>query len=414
MGVARKITGTLFVGQALSSTGFLASATVTSIVGAELSGRAEWAGLPSAVYQVGVAAASLILGHLMDRWGRRRALTAGFVVGAAGAAIAGWAIATRTFSGFLVGLTLMGPANAAAALSRFVAAEVHLPHERGRAIANVVIGGTAGTLLWPILSVTLGPWLARTSGNDLTWPYLVSMTLLALTSLVITVFLRPDPSDIAREIVQADRTEGAAIVEARTVMLREILRRPGVIVAMASMMAGHAVMVMVMVITSLHMRNHNHSVPAISLTISLHVLGMFAFSIVSGRLADKIGRAAVIATGGAVLMLACIAAPLSPAFVPITFGLFLLGLGWNFCFVGASSLLSDQLSPDERARTQGFNDLLMGLVAASGSFLSGHVFAAVGYGTMGAISAAVSLVPFVLAIWWQRYVRPGSAYVMPG
>jgi MFS family permease len=197
-------------------------------------------------------------------------------------------------------------------------------------------------------------------------------------------------------------------------MLREILRRPGVVVAMASTMASHAVMVMVMVITSLHMRNHNHSVPAISLTISLHVVGMFAFSILSGRLADKIGRAAVIAAGGVVLMAACIAAPLSPAFVPITFGLFLLGLGWNFCFVGASSLLSDQLSPDERARTQGFNDLLMGLVAASGSFLSGHVFAAVGYGTMGAISAGVSLLPFTLAIWWKRYARPGAAYVMPG
>ncbi len=94
-------------------------------------------------------------------------------------------------------------------------------------------------------------------------------------------------------------------------------------------------------------------------------------------------------------------APLSPAFMPITFGLFLLGLGWNFCFVGGSSLLADQLSPDERARTQGFNDLLMGLVAASGSFLSGHVFAAVGYGKMGLISAAISLAPMGLAVWWR-------------
>jgi MFS family permease len=412
--VARKITWTLFAGQALSSTGFLASATVTSIVGAELSGRPEWAGLPSAVYQLGVAAASFIIGHLMDSLGRRGALTAGFAVGAVGAAIAGWAIAARTFAGFLVGLTLMGPANAAAALSRFVAAEVHPPQERGRAIANVVIGGTAGTLLWPILSVTLGPWLARVGGSDLTWPYLVSMTLLALTSLVITVLLRPDPGEIARAIVQGDRTDGGSIVEPRTIKLSHILRRPGVVVAMASMMTGHAVMVMVMVITSLHMRNHDHSVPAISFTISLHVLGMFAFSILSGRLVDKFGRARVISAGGIVLILACVVAPLSPKFVPITFGLFLLGLGWNFCFVGASSLLSDLLSPDERARTQGFNDLLMGLVAASGSFLSGHVFAAVGYGTMGAISAGVSVIPFALGTWWHRYARPGAVYVMPG
>ncbi len=176
---------------------------------------------------------------------------------------------------------------------------------------------------------------------------------------------------------------------------------------MVSMVVAHAVMVMVMVITSLHMRNHQHGVTAISLTTSAHVLGMFGFSILSGRLADTFGRTPVIMSGSLVLMLACVIAPLSPAFMPITLGLFLLGLGWNFCFVGGSSLLADQLSPDERARTQGFNDLLMGLVAASGSFLSGHVFAAVGYGTMGVISAMVSLAPLGLAIWWQlsRRVR---------
>lgn len=411
MDAARKITWTLFVGQALSSTGFLASATVTSIVGAELSGRAEWAGVPAAVYQLGVAASSFLLGHLMDRVGRRRSLAAFFAIGAVGAAIAGWAIVTRTFVGFLFGLTMMGPANAASALSRFVAAEVHPPHQRGRAIANVVIGGTAGTLVWPLLSVTLGPWLARMGASDLTWPYVVSMTLLALTSIVMSVFLRPDPRDVAREIaqrVQPDGGVGRSAADAPSLIA--ILRRPGVAVAMASMMAGHAVMVMIMVITSLHMRHHDHSVPAISLTTSLHVLGMFAFSIVSGRLADKIGRPPVIAIGGIVLILACGVAPLSPAFVPITFGLFLLGLGWNFSFVGASSLLADQLSPDERARTQGFNDLLLGLVAAAGSFLSGHVFAAVGYGMMGAVSAGVALVPVVLAVWWWRakdYVKPG-------
>ena len=102
-----------------------------------------------------------------------------------------------------------------------------------------------------------------------------------------------------------------------------------------------------------------------------------------------------------VLAMACALAPFSPAFVPITFALFLLGLGWNFCFVGGSSLLADQLSPDERARTQGFNDLLMGLVAASGSFLSGHIFAALGYGTMGLLSAALAVAPLLVAAWWH-------------
>ena len=397
----KRITWTLSVAHALSSTAFLASATITSIVGADLSGRTAWAGVPSAVYLLGVAAASLVLGYAMDRIGRRRALSAGFALGACGAALAVWAVMERTFAGFLGALALMGPASAAAGLSRFVAAEVHPEDERGRAIATVVVGGTAGTLIWPALSVSLGTRLAASNVSDLVWPFGVSTILLALASLVVAAFLRPDPGVMALSLAGHDRDAAGAAAAGRTAPLGEILRRPGARVAIASMVSGHAIMVMVMVITALHMRNHSHGVAAISVTTSLHVLGMFAFSIVSGRLADTVGRAPVIMAGAAILAIACGVAPLSPAFVPITVGLFLLGLGWNLCFVGGSSLLADQLSPGERARTQGFNDLLMGLVAASGSFLSGHVFAAVGYGTMGLVSAIVAIATFGLALWWH-------------
>jgi MFS family permease len=401
---SRKLTYTLAIAHALSSTGFLAASTVTSIIGADLSGRTEWAGVPSAVYLVGVATASLLLGYAMDLIGRRNALSIGYATGVCGAAIAVWAVLSRTFTGFLVGLALMGPASAAAGLSRFVAAEVHPPDERGRAIALVVVGGTAGTLIWPLLSVSAGEWLARLGISDMVWPFGFSLMLLTLACLVIVVFLRPDPRDVARALADAG-PQGVARAES-AVSLAAVFRRPGAIIAMTSMISAHAVMVMVMVITSLHMRNHNHSVTAISFTTSLHVFGMYAFSILSGRLTDAIGRAPVIMAGAAVLVMACLVAPLSPGFAPITSGLFLLGLGWNFCFVGGSSLLADQLSPDERARTQGFNDLLMGLVAASGSFVSGHVFAAVGYGAMGVLSATLSLTPLVLALWWH-FNTPG-------
>jgi MFS family permease len=322
--------------------------------------------------------------------------------------MAAWAIVSRTFVVFVCGLALMGPASASAGLSRFVAAEVHPVHERGRAIATVVVGGTAGTLIWPLLSVSLGPWLARFNVSDLLWPFAVSVALLALAAVVITVFLRPDPRDIARAIALQDSIASREAT-ATAASLGQILQRRGAVVAIASMVVGHAVMVMVMVITSVHMRNHDHGVTAISLTTSLHVLGMFAFSFLSGKLADQIGRAPVIMAGAIALVAACLVAGISPAFMPITTGLFLLGLGWNFCFVGGSSLLADQLSPNERARTQGFNDLLMGLVAASGSFISGHIFAAVGYDTMGMISAALSLVPLTLALWWHTTRSGGSS-----
>jgi MFS family permease len=176
------------------------------------------------------------------------------------------------------------------------------------------------------------------------------------------------------------------------------------------MVLGQMVMVLVMVITSLHMRGHQHDLTDISLVISSHTFGMYAFSIISGRLADQWGRGPVIITGSLTLVIACIAATISPDVLPLGVALFLLGLGWNFCFVGGSTLLADQLSPDERARTQGFNDLLVGLASAIGSLSSGFIFAALGYNTMAFISAVFAVIPLLLASYWTlKRVRKSRA-----
>jgi MFS family permease len=160
---------------------------------------------------------------------------------------------------------------------------------------------------------------------------------------------------------------------------------------------------MLMVITSLHMTHHQHGLGHVSLVISLHVTGMYAFSLVAGRLTDRWGRAPVIALGAALLAAGCLAAPLSLRLPPLAAALFLLGLGWNLCFVGGSSLLADRLRPEERARTQGFTDTLIGLSAASGGLGSGAVFAAVGYGAMALVAAAAALVPLILALRMWRF-----------
>ena len=113
----------------------------------------------------------------------------------------------------------------------------------------------------------------------------------------------------------------------------------------------------------------------------------------------------MILLGAAVLLLACVTAPLTGDTIPISVSLLLLGLGWNFCFVGGSTLLADHLRPAERGRTQGFNDLLVGLAAAIGSLGSGLVAARFGYGGVGAAGAVLSLVPFVFVARWARSAR---------
>ena len=174
------------------------------------------------------------------------------------------------------------------------------------------------------------------------------------------------------------------------------------------MVFSQMVMVGLMVITSLYMKDMNHGLGDISVVFSAHTIGMYAFSLVSGRLIDRWGRRPVILAGASVLVVACVTAPLTADTIPLSVSLLLLGLGWNFCFVGGSTLLADHLSPAERGRTQGFNDLLVGLAAAVGSLGSGLVSARFGYAGVGLAGAVLALAPFVFVARWDRRGARGS------
>jgi MFS family permease len=227
-----------------------------------------------------------------------------------------------------------------------------------------------------------------------------------MATIVIVWWLRPEPMEIARELApQQERTIDTS-VEAQS--LRMIFQRPGVFVASGSMIFGQLVMVMLMVITSLHMRNSGFLLRDISLVIAAHTFGMFAFSIFSGRLTDRIGRTPVLMFGSIMLVLAGLTAGLFPGILPLGISLFLLGLGWNLCYVGGSTMITDNLLNLEQSRVQGFNDLLLGLVSAIGSLGSGLVFAAIGYRAVGLIGAVLAIIPFILSLWWRRNHAPTS------
>lgn len=404
---ARRITGALFVAMSLGSAALIAGATVTSIVGADLSGNPAWAGLPTATLQFAAAFSAFAWGHLMDRLGRRGALVMGLALGVLGSSLAGGSLVVRSFAWFLGGMVLVGASRSALQLTRFTAAEVHPPEVRGRAISNVVIGGTVGAVFGPLLVGPSGGWAEMAGAPALGGPYAAGAALFLLAGLAALIGVRPDPTAVGKEVARRNPDPAVGAGPARP--LREILARPPVVVAITAMVVGQMVMVMLMVIASLHMSDHSHTLGAISLVISSHTFGMYAFSIFSGRLADRWGRGPVLIVGGVTLVLACLAAPLSPQVLPLAVALFLLGLGWNFCYVGGSSLLADHLSAAERARTQGFNDLLVGMASALGGLGSGLVFAALGFAAMGVVGAAAALLPLGLAAWWQFYGRRTSS-----
>jgi MFS family permease len=397
--LARKITWILFATQSLTSAGFIAASTINSIIGAKLGGSASFAGVPSAVYLLGAAFAASAWGYIMDQIGRRNGIVYGLIIGVIGNALVLSAIGNSSFPLFLTGMLLMGIANAAVTLGRFAAAEVNPPEKRGAAISNVVLGGTFGAVVGPLLVGPMGNFVRSFGMDELTGAYLATLILFAVSSVVVFAGLRPDPRDLGKQV--AERYPDPALTgKARPIF--EILRQPAAFVAVISMALGQVVMVAIMVITSLHMREHQHNLRDISAVISSHTFGMFAFSVLSGRLADKWGRGPVILTGASTLLLACIAAPLSPNVLPLAVALFLLGLGWNFCFVGGSTLLSDQLSPLERSRTQGASDLLVGLASAIGSLGSGLVFAASSYTMIAVVAGALALIPLLMSLIWIR------------
>lgn len=398
---ARKITFVLFIAQSLASAGFIASATVNSILGAKLGGN-PWAGVPSAVFLVGGALAASAWGVLMDLIGRRNGIALGLLLGVTGAGMVVVAANQSLLWPMFPGMVFMGFGNAAVLLGRFSAAEVNPPEKRGAAISNVVLGGTVGAIFGPLLVGPMGELSLRLGMEELAGAYMASLILFGIASVIIFLGLRPDPREVGK-LVATMYPDSAPDGAARPISV--ILREPATLMAVTAMVLGQVVMVAIMVITSLHMKGHNHPLSEISAVISAHTLGMYAFSVISGRLADKWGRGRVILTGATTLLLACLAAPLSPDVLPLAVSLFLLGLGWNFCFVGGSTLLADQLSPAERARTQGVNDLLVGLASATGSLGSGLVFAATSYMVITLLAGMLSLIPLVMAFTWMRRNR---------
>jgi MFS family permease len=399
-GVQRKIIITLFLSQSVVSAAMITTGTVNSIVGAELSGMIAWAGLPVTILLLSAALGAFSWGLLIEKIGRRNGLGIGLLLGIFGGLFAALAIWQKTYLLYLAGMALFGFAQSAMQLGRFAAAEVNPPEKRGKAIATVVLGGTVGSIAGPLLVGPAGVLAARAGLNELVGPYGTALILFAIASVIVFTWLRPDPTEIAKEIAQKDQLADIASKPARRI--QEILKQPGVIVAITSMVIGQVVMVMVMVITGLHMKALTHPLTSISLVISAHTFGMFAFSVISGGLTDRLGREPVIMLGAGILILAGLSAGLSPDVLPIAISLFLLGLGWNLCYVGGSTLLADQLSQSEGSRMQGVNDLLIGLASAIGSLGSGFVFAAVGFQIMGFVGAAFAIIPLVVVNWWLR------------
>ena len=404
-GARRRITAALFAGQGVFSAANVAGFTVMSIVATELSGQTVMAGVPGALFLLGRAASGYPAGWLMDLIGRRWPLALGYLLGTVGAGLATLSIAWHSLGGFLVGAVLVGMARGASDQARFAAAEIHEPARRGRVIGLIVAAGIVGAIGGPLLIAASSELAVDLGAERFAGPWAAATVLIALALLVTIGLVKPDPRNVARAMERsAPRTRESAARDRPARPLRAIFASGHVRLAVAAMLVGQAVMSMVMIITPLHMHQIHQGTGAISVAMSVHMLGMFGLASLTGRATDRLGPRPVIALGALQLVTASLLTPFAQGMEIILPLMFLLGYGWNCCFIAGSALLSVGLSAGEHGRTQGLNETMVGLAAGLGGLGTGPVFAVGGMVWIGAASLAASLA-LVAALGWPRIVR---------
>ncbi len=407
--IQRRTVRTLVLTQATGAMGITIGIATASLLAKELSGSETLAGLAQTAQVFGTAMAALVLARLMTRRGRRAGLVAGYLAGAAGAGLAVMSGVLGSMTVLLIGALLLGATTAANQASRYAATDLAVPERRGRALSVVVWATTIGAVLGPNLTGPSGA-LARDLGlSELTGPFLLGGAAMLVTAVLAAVLLRPDPLLLARELADRDRStppepaRGTSWSRAR----RVVRDSPVVLLAVVALSGAHASMVAVMVMTPLHMEHGGAALEIIGFVISIHVLGMFAFSPVVGWAADRWGRGQVVVAGGAVLLVATGLSAISPeGHSPmIVAGLFLLGVGWSMATVAASTVLADEVPIEARADVQGLADMTMSLSAAVGGGVAGFVVGAAGFPTLSGLAAVLGAVVVAAGVYVARHTR---------
>ena len=405
--VQRRSVRTLSTAAVLGGIAVAGAVPAGALIAASLGSDAT-AGLAQTMGVLGAAIFALPLARIALNRGRRAALSVGYGVGAVGAVVVVVAGTTRSLPLVFLGCLLVGVASAAGLQARYAATDLAVESHRARALSIVVWAGTVGAVLGPNLLGVSGAVAVGFGLPQLTGPYLQSFVMLTIAVFALSVFLRPDPYLLARSLAQ-HANDGVAIAKPRLRDGIEHLRRHRrAMLGVIAVALGHVVMVMVMVMTPVHMAHVDVSLQLIGLVISVHVLGMYAFSPVVGWLVDRRGRVPMILVGAGILAVSCVVCALAPAdSVPIlAVGLFLLGLGWSFTLIAGSTLLTDDIGENERPAVQGLSDLVMNLAAALGGAVAGVIVATSTYGVLCLAALVPVLAIPVCAAWLTRSGRP--------
>jgi MFS family permease len=370
--------------QALGMTGNVVLFTTAALIGHALATDKSLATLPLAMLQIATMMATIPASLLMRRIGRQLGFMLGVLVGMGGAAVGIWAIATHSFSLFCLATVLFGICNSFLGFYRFAAAEVAVEAFRPQAIALVISGGVVAAIVGPQLASWSKDWFqTAVFAGSLA---VIVITQLASLGLLLLVDL-PRPS--------------IAELQAKGRSLPVILCQPTFVVAVLGSMLGYGVMSLVMTATPLAMVADAHPFHEAALVIQWHVLGMFAPSFVTGFLIARFGVLTIMGCGGLLSLLCLIINLLGTGLLSFSIALLLLGVGWNFLFIGSTTLLTEAYMPAEKAKVQAAHDFLMFAFVAFATILSGSIFQNLGWKAVNYMGIPIVVLALVAVFWLQ-------------
>ena len=385
--------------QALMMSAMSLITATSALVGYELASDKSYATLPFAAVLTATMMTSIPAARLMQRIGRKASFILASVIGLLGAGGSTLGIIQHDFWIFLSASVLIGVFNGFGTYYRFTAADAVADEHKARAISYVMAGGVLAALIGPNLANHTQTLIAQAhfagSYASLIIVYLLSFFLLLFLKLPgQTVFIATQTMESARP-------------------LRQIIRQPKFIVAIICGMLGYGVMSFVMTATPLAMHHHAYPFAETAFVIQWHVLGMFAPSFVTGHLIRRYGLLSIM-TVGAALGIMCVLINLSgTTTLHFFFALLLLGISWNFLFIGATTLLTETYASSERFKTQALNDFVVFSTVAMASLSAGalqHRFGwqVVNYGAIPAL-----MIILLSIVWLKFYAKPSTVVSAP-
>lgn len=344
------------------------SYSVAALLGSEITGSDTLGALAAVGLSIGQSLAGIPIAGLMARRGRRIGIGTAYLVGSIGASCSLLAALTEIYVLLVIGMTLCGCGQAGNLAARYAGSDLATDDNRARSISLVIWANTIGSVLGPTVGLGLrslaGP---SNGGSGFAFSYLVSITLFVVAAAGILRRLRPDPllliADESKSSIRGPRFSDLAL----------IFGKPAARIALLGMMLSQGVMVGVMTVTPLHMRDGNQDPLIIGLMISLHIVGMYAFSPLIGRIADRISKELLIGIGA---IIAAIGSEIAshteaPDAAGHMIGLFLIGIGWCSSLVAGSALMTEAFPPEVRVATQSTSDVLMTATGAVAGISSG-------------------------------------------